>query len=161
MQPILNKRANNKLRSLVRKKNAHDATFYLIEKFGDHPVFRVQDSILLELVDTLESLYHEEDRVYYCQMAIPYLQRKINDYYETRDKYAKVLSKLSRPSNNPLWTKNARKEAGYTPECIQSTLERLDAKYLYAQYDTGYYYEQYLMWEWLLSQFNYYISVTT
>ena len=65
MQPILNKRANNKLRSLVRKKNAHDATFYLIEKFGDHPVFRVQDSILLELVDTLESLYHEEDRVYY------------------------------------------------------------------------------------------------
>lgn len=160
MRRILGKRANNKLNKLLKNDNSVEAAYYLPTIFGDHEVFHIQHDLLMELVDTLESLYHEEDVVEYCRMAIPYLQKKISEYYIERDKAAKNLSRFSRPSSNPLWSKHEREATGYNYECVVSTLERLDAKYIYSQYDTGYYYQQYVLWSWLLSQFEYYISVT-
>ena len=158
----------SRIRSLNKQveKESYENVFKLLDlRFPTCPITHMPEDIIIETGDILSQMIYEDVDftdykptvfIDYLEMTLDYL-RKQQDLYHKRYKEAQqVLAKRcheeSKGNIDVYYTREHRKEAGYTPEMIDTVLDKLTLEYNYIQYDEGYYRKKYLMNNWLCEQ---------
>jgi len=125
------------------------------------------EDIILETGDILSQMVYEDVDfddykptvfIDYLEMTLDYLKKQQALYSQRYDEAKQRVTKRCHDEfqgHIPVYyNRKDREKAGYTPEVIDTVLDKLNIDYSYIQYEQGYYRRKYHMNQWLCDEFT-------
>lgn len=150
------------------EKEAYENVFKALDlRFPTCPITHMPEDIILETGDILSQMVYEgvdfdnyKPTVFidYLEMTLDYLKKQQTLYHQRYDEAKQRVTKRCHDEfqgHIPVYyNRKDRQKAGYTPEVIDTVLDKLNIDYSYIQYEQGYYRRKYHMNQWLCDEFT-------